>query len=137
MWNHFREIIEKVQSKKWILDIDDQGLYKNFIQSFFLNPFFRSFVVQICCCTNFTTYLLGHFFLDIFWKMGLYLRKCHLCTIAFLRFCNGPKALFQKPSAKSPLTKALCQKPSSKSPLPNALRQKPSAKSPLPMAREC
>ena len=26
-WNHFRGKIEKVQSKKWILDIDDQGLY--------------------------------------------------------------------------------------------------------------
>ena len=25
-WNHFREKIEKFQSKKWILDIDDQGL---------------------------------------------------------------------------------------------------------------
>ena len=25
MWNHFREKIKKVQSKKWILDIDDQG----------------------------------------------------------------------------------------------------------------
>jgi glycosylphosphatidylinositol transamidase (GPIT) subunit GPI8 len=23
-WNHFREKIQKVQSKKWILDIDDQ-----------------------------------------------------------------------------------------------------------------
>ena len=27
---HFREKIEKVQSKMWILDIDDQGLYAVF-----------------------------------------------------------------------------------------------------------
>ena len=25
-WKHFREKIETVQSKKWILDVDDQGL---------------------------------------------------------------------------------------------------------------